>query len=310
MPDQKVRRTLVILNLLGVYILLQVCWWGYLVIAASKRLAFTEGQDTDTARQVWMIVGEGSVFLTLLFIGFWSIRRNIRRELHFANVQRTFLLAVTHELKTPVAAIKLQMETLHTRNVSPDQAQKLIAASLKETNRLEGLVGNILLVTRLDQERMGATSYAINLSDVLSNELNRFSSLFQLTRKISHELTSGVEITGEPELIRAVCFNLIDNAVKYSGEGGHVQVRLYTTGNMAKIEVSDNGSGIPDEEKKRIFHKFYRPGNELTRQHKGTGLGLYIVQNAVKLHHGSIRVEDARPNGTRFIVSLPLHHAE
>lgn len=310
MPNQKAKRTLAILHLLGIYILLQVCWWGYLVISVSHRLALAEGREDSVARQLWMIVGEGSVFLILLFVGFRTIRKNVLRELHFASMQNTFLLAVTHELKTPVAAIKLQLETLKNRELTAEQSSQIVSGALKEANRLEGLVGNILLTTQLDRAPVGTTQYAFNLSDVLRGEAQRFKSLYQHTREISCTIEDDVEMRGEPELMRAACFNLIENAVKYSGDGGIVSIGLKQTKDQIILDVIDNGSGIPDNEKEHVFGKFYRPGNEPTRRHKGTGLGLYIVRNAVRMHGGTVQVSDASPHGSRFTVVLPLHHAE
>jgi signal transduction histidine kinase len=310
MPDQKSRRTLTILNVLGGYILLQVIWWGYLLIAVNTRLAAAEGREDDTLRQVWMIAGEGSVFLILLFVGFRRIRRNIRREMHFANVQRTFLLAVTHELKTPVAAIKLQLETLNHRSVSPEISRRMLADALKEASRLEGLTGNILLATRLDQEGLASHGFSVSLTDLVRGEASRFASLYRDLRLFEIHIEDDVETSGEPELLRAVFFNLIENAVKYSPENGRIRISLRTKNDQAVFEAEDEGAGVPDGEKSRIFEKFYRPGNEQTRRHKGTGLGLYIVQTAVRLHRGHVAVSDAVPRGARFTVTLPLHHAE
>jgi signal transduction histidine kinase len=308
MPDHKARRTLAILNLLGLYILLQVLWWGYLLVSVTRNLAEAEGNADYGVRQAWMIAGEGSVFLVLLFVGFRRIRKNIRRDLHFAGMQRTFLLAVTHELKTPVAAVKLLLETLHNREVTAEQSKKMIADALKETNRLEGLTGNILLATRLDQGNSESEKTPTDLSAILKVESSRFANLYQGLRVFSVEIEPEVQVSGEPELLRAVCFNLIENAVKYSEKEGLITVSLRHQKDEVTLVVSDTGCGIPDEEKDRIFGKFYRPGNEQTRRHKGTGLGLYIVASALRLHGGRISVTDNQPQGSTFTVRLPLSH--
>ena len=309
MADQKAKRTLAILNVLGLYILFQVFWWGYLLISVNQRLAISQGRADGVNRQVWMIAGEGSVFLILLFVGFWRIRRNIRRELRFAGMQRTFLLAVTHELKTPVAAVKLLLETMYSREMSAEQSRKMIADALKETNRLEGLTGNILLATRLDQEKDQASTSPVPLSQLLTSEATRFSNLYKGLRSFDLCIEPDIEMQGEQELLRAVCFNLLENAVKYTPKEGTIEVTLKRTQSAAELVISDTGCGIPDEEKARIFEKFYRPGNEQTRKHKGTGLGLYIVLSAVRLHHGSVRVADNAPSGSIFTVQLPLNYA-
>ncbi|MFN8776556.1 MAG: sensor histidine kinase [Flavobacteriales bacterium] len=309
MPNPKARRSLAILNLLGLYILLQVLWWGYLLISVTRDLASMRGSDDSGLRQALMIAGEGTVFLILLFIGFRTIRRTVRRELHLAGMQRTFLLAVTHELKTPVAAVKLMLETLNSREMSDEQRRKLVADALKETNRLEGLTGNILLATRLEQGQDQGELTSTDLSTMLLGETTRFANLYQSQRTVTHSIQPEVVVSGEPELLRAVCFNLVENAIKYTPPGGHVSVDLHLEGEEAVITVSDNGAGIPDEEKERIFTKFYRSGNEQVRRHKGTGLGLYIVASSLRLHHGRIEVSDNRPQGSTFTARLPLHDA-
>lgn len=309
MPDQKERRTLVILNLLGLYILLQVCWWGYSLVDVNHRLSDLQGNGPGNHRALWMIVGEGSVFVILLSAGFWRIRRDVRRELRFARMQRTFLLAVTHELKTPVAAIKLMLETLHTRDISPTQSARLVADALKESNRLEGLTGNILLTTRLGHGKQDHFSERINFSALAGSESSRFEQLFESHRTFRLRIDPDLYVDGENELLRSLCFNLIDNAVKYSPAGGLIDISLKCREKTIVLRVADQGIGIPDSEKKRVFEKFYRPGDEQIRRHKGTGLGLYIVYWACRLHGGSIRIEDNQPAGTVFHVELPLSHA-
>lgn len=305
MLHPKQRRTLLIINLLGVYILLQVCWWGYLLASARQRMAADDG---EAASGIWMVVGEGTVFVLLLFIGFWQIRRHVLQELRFAHMQQTFLLAVTHELKTPVAAVKLGLETLRTRALSAEQAAQVAGNAWKEINRLEALTSNILLTTRIEQVRQDGFREDVDLSGLLRAECDRFSRMLANPQRIVSYVEPGIHLGGESELIRSLCFNLLDNAVKYSPEGGIIRVELRREKDRAVLRISDEGPGIPVSEREQIFRKFYRLGDEATRTHKGTGLGLYIANSAARLHGGSLMVAENHPRGSVFIAELPLGH--
>jgi signal transduction histidine kinase len=146
--EKKERRTLAILYVLAAYIALQVWWWGYSLVQIHKQVAFMR-QDLTALQQeqlfnlkVWMIVGEGGVFLIMLLLGFWYIKRTISRELQLARMEKTFLLSVTHELKTPIAAIRLFLETIKARKLTEEQTKAILNDALRETERLQMLSEN------------------------------------------------------------------------------------------------------------------------------------------------------------------------
>jgi signal transduction histidine kinase len=254
--------------------------------------------------KVWMILGEGLIFFLLLAFGFYTIKKNVSKELRLAKREKSFLLSVTHELKTPIAAVKLFLETLKTRKLSAEQEQKIIEDALKENTRLQVLSENILLVTRLDDSRDHIFMEEIKFADLLSSSIQRYQNLFP-DILINKKINTPAELKGDAQLLSAVCNNLIENSIKYSTKNKEINIELNQEDHQMILKVSDKGIGISSEEKQRIFEKFYRVGNEETRKTKGTGLGLYIVKNIVKLHGGSVDIKSELGQGSTFIVKIP-----
>lgn len=272
-------------------------------LAFYKTPAYLELKKNYT-RQEKMIFGEAVVFILSLIAGVWLINRGYNKEI-VANAQRrNFLLSITHELKSPIASIRLILETFLKRNLSTEQLQKFSASGLKETERLHTLVTDLLLSAKLE------TAYQLHLEPLhLSSFL---SEMVQALQNKYPNATFNYQMTGDIPVIQAdktgmtsVALNLLENAIKYSPKGQEViTLNLYTQKDKVVFEVMDEGFGIPDKEKKYIFNKFYRVGNEDTRKTKGTGLGLYIVHEIVKAHKGHITVFDNKPQGTIFKITL------
>ncbi|MEL7021729.1 MAG: HAMP domain-containing sensor histidine kinase, partial [Bacteroidota bacterium] len=216
---------------------------------------------------------------------------------------------ITHELKSPIASIRLVLETLLKRQLRPEQVNKFGQSALKETDRLNTLVNDLLLSAKLEN------AYQLHLTKVDLVEL--YSEIVGRTReKYPHariELYQDDHIplmeADEPGMT-SIAINLVENAVKYSSKPAHIVVKIYCKKESICIEVADHGIGITDKDKKRIFDKFYRVGSEDTRKTKGTGLGLYIVHQLVKTHGGTIVVKDNQPRGTIFKISLPKEGVE
>lgn len=312
MSDRREKRTLLLLYTLGIYILIQASWWAYHLIDLQRELyeykSITLGINYNQVynAKVWMILGEGSIFIFLLLIGFWWIRKNLSREMRLAKMEQTFLLSVTHELKTPIAAVKLFLETLKSRKLSEEQQLKIIHDALRETNRLRDLSENILLATRLGQNEKSVLSEEVNATEIVKNVIQRFSGLFP-EFVFDALIAEHCLVKSDHQLFTAMVTNLVENAIKYSGESRQIEIVLTDKNGHVYLNVIDGGIGIRSEEKHRIFEKFYRVGNEQTRKTKGTGLGLYIVESIIKLHKGFISVEDNTPRGTKFTATIPKH---
>jgi signal transduction histidine kinase len=302
-------RPLLLLYILAFYILAQVTWWGYHLAQVNDELARSNTRLTGEAinpaemsKKAWMVIGEGSVFLILLCLGFWYIKRSISRELQLARMEKTFLLSVTHELKTPIAAVKLFLETMSSRDLSKEQSKVILSDALRETRRLESLSDNILLAARFDSKQRDPLSETVDISQVIF----KIITYFPQSRIEASSVQPAIEIQGDKALLRAMCYNLIENAIKYSSEEKVVVLKLSRSQKTVEFEVADHGIGIPQEERLAIFGKFYRLGNEQTRKTKGTGLGLFIVKNIVDMHNGKIEIRDNTPTGVLFKVNIPL----
>jgi signal transduction histidine kinase len=249
-----------------------------------------------------MVAGEGAVFFVLLAVGFRYIKRTVSSELAQARREKNFLLAVTHELKTPIAAVKLFLETMQSRTVDEEKRKLMTAQALQETKRLQSLTENILLATRMDQQQAVAELTPLNFGELVLREVERFQRLYP--NRVEADITREGMVLGDEQMLSALVVNLLDNAFKYGGNDTPVKVRLMRAENKVQLSVADGGKGISAQERKNIFRMFYRSGNEETRSTSGTGLGLFIVSSVAKLHKAEIEVSDNQPHGTIFAVKM------
>ena len=253
--------------------------------------------------KIFMIIGEGGVFLLLLFLGIWWIKKNVWQDLTRAQKEKNFLLAVTHELKTPIAAIRLNTQTLKNRKLTEEQSQDLCTDIITESNRLETLVNNILLATQFEQNTVLGNWQKTDLSALVEAQIKRFQQLFP-ERTVNSNIHSNIFLQAEENMLVSLLFNLLENANKYSPVSEPISVFLKGSDHIVLLEISDFGIGIPNEERKSIFEKFHRVGNEETRSQKGTGLGLYIVKEICKAHKAEINISDNSPRGSRFQITF------
>jgi signal transduction histidine kinase len=257
-------------------------------------------------RQEWMILGEASVFVLSLLIGIVFINRGYHKEILAAKQSSNFLLSITHELKSPIASIRLGFETLQRKKLSEEQSLVLLKNGINDTDRLNNLVSDLLLSARLE------STYQLN-TELFSLEILIDECVQLLKQKFPSAIIKVNLIQEMPEIladysaIRSVIINLLENAVKYSDSVPEINIGLTSNNERCNLEISDKGIGIDQSERKKIFEKFYRVGNEDQRKTKGTGLGLYIVDQIVRAHNGSITVSSNQPQGTIFNVFLPLN---
>ena len=303
------RRLLGVLYLMAAYLVFQLVWWGWqlykLQFAYLQHLKSegTKLPENALRNKIFMIIGEGGVFLILLFLGIWWIKKNVWQDLARAQKEKNFLLAVTHELKTPIAAIRLNTQTLKNRKLTEEQSQDLCTDIITESNRLETLVNNILLATQFEQNTSLGNWQKIDLSALVEAQIKRFQQLFP-ARAVNSTVQSNVYLEGEENMLVSLLFNLLENANKYSPENDSIDITLKSSEHLILLEISDNGIGIPKEERKAVFDKFHRVGNEQTRSQKGTGLGLYIVKEICKAHKAEITISDNSPRGSRFQITF------
>lgn len=257
----------------------------------------------DQYRNSWKYIGEGGTFLLLILIGAAFVYRSVRRQIKLQRQQQNFMMAVTHELKTPIAVAKLNLETLQKYSLDPEKQQKIIAMTLQETTRLNDLTNNILISSQLEGGGYQMTKEELNLSDLVQDSIRDFEHRYS-ERIFRTSITPEIEIKGDAVLLQMLINNLVENALKYSPKDKSVNCILQRHQQKIMLMIIDEGEGIADEEKQKIFEKFYRVGNELTRKSHGTGLGLYLCQKIAHDHHATIKVTDNIPRGSKFIITF------
>jgi signal transduction histidine kinase len=254
-------------------------------------------------RQTNMILGESIVLFLGLLWGMWTIYRSFQKEIDLNNQQRNFLLSITHELKSPIASIQLVLDTFKKRKLDEKQTEMLSISASNETERLNELVNNLLLSAKLESTYEPYYE-SINLQSVLDDIIAKLKLRFPKA-SFSFENPILPTLVGDRHGIRSVFNNLLENAAKYSKNNPTIFIQNTIENDKLIFEIKDNGVGIPTHEKSKVFDKFYRVGSEDTRSTKGTGLGLYIVNQIIKAHKGSIQVLDNEPKGTIFKIIFP-----
>jgi signal transduction histidine kinase len=230
-----------------------------------------------------------------------EIRRNAQHD--------AFINAVTHELKTPVASIRLYLETLQTRNVDEPKRQEFYRTMLDDSDRLLGTIEQILRTGHTGQVKRKLHVSAIDFGRIVEECLARARRLYHVPEEaLSYRPGPPLTIQGDENEVRAAVANLIDNAVKYAGKDAKVDVETENIdGRYVAVRVKDNGPGIPKAELKQIFKRFYRAPGPLSTRVKGTGLGLFIVRSVAKRHGGRVWAESEGPGqGSTFVLELPI----
>ena len=240
------------------------------------------------------------VVLNTIFL----VREIRRNEQHDA-----FINAVTHELKTPVASIRLYLETLMTRTVDETKRKEFYQVMLEDSDRLLSTIEQVLRTGRIGARSRVVNFSTIDLDNLIEECLDRARKLHNLPpESISYHPNAAVRFQGDVEEMRAAVFNLVENAVKYSGESVHVTVEAARIdGKYLAVRVKDEGVGIPKAELKRIFKRFYRIPGPASMRPSGTGLGLYIVRSVAKRHGGRAWAESEGPGqGSTFVLQIPI----
>jgi len=254
-------------------------------------------------RKTAQYLGEGVTFFLLIVAGAIFVFRAVRRELRISEQQQNFMIAITHELKTPISVAKLNLETMQKRKLDEHQQQRLIQTTLEETNRLNALCNNMLLSSQMEAGGYPFTNEETNISELISRCVQDFITRYP-QQKIETAITPDIFINGDRLLLQILANNLIDNAIKYGPKELPVTVVLTEENDKIILRVQDLGKGIAAEERDKIFNKFYRVGNAATKSAKGTGLGLYLTKKIARQHNANITVTDNSPSGAIFTVIL------
>ena len=294
----KSNRTLIIFYILIFYVILQFLWWGFHIIDLSEQIDTDKSGINSTIR---MIIGEAAVFILIILIGAYYVIRSYYNELALFKKEKNFALSVTHELKTPIATSKLFAQTLLKRsNLGEIQRKESLEKIIEEQNRLNALVEKILLASSIDDMKSQIQKKPVYIRKTIDSILTQIRENHHVINKIEKDLT----INGDEFYLISLFQNLIDNALKYAEKNTTVTISSVRQQSGILIQVADEGIGIKNELKELIFERFFRIGDEETRDTKGTGLGLFLVKEIVKLHDGEITCRDNSPKGTIFEIKF------
>jgi signal transduction histidine kinase len=248
--------------------------------------------------------------LSILMIGgIWLTYRNVNREMTLARLKSDFVANVSHELRTPLALIRLYAETLELgRLTAKDKYQEYFRIIREESERLTALINNILDFSRIEAGRKEYEFKETDLPELVRSTLDSYrfqieQNGFAFEENISRDIPP---VNVDREAIARSLLNLVNNALKYSKDHKFIGVSLYRTNGSVKLEVRDHGIGIPPNEQEKIFEKFYRCGDPLVHNIKGSGLGLSLVRHIVRAHGGDVQVESTPEKGSKFTIALPL----
>ena len=261
---------------------------------------------TRFARYNYMILAALSVFM---IGGIWLTYRNVSREMNLARLKSDFVANVSHELRTPLALIRLYAETLELGRLNAkEKYQEYFRIIREESERLTALINNILDFSRIDAGRKEYEFQETNLAELVHATLDSYR--FQIQQNgfgFEENISSDIPpVKVDREAIARSLLNLVNNALKYSKDHKYIGVSLYRVNGSVNLEVRDCGIGIPANEHEKIFEKFYRCGDPLVHNVKGSGLGLSLVRHIARAHGGDVLVESAPDKGSKFTIALPL----
>ncbi|HEX8316589.1 MAG TPA: ATP-binding protein [Flavisolibacter sp.] len=316
---RKLQVATIVYWILLLYIIAALVWWSFSLLQQNREIHELKKAAVSTSspdyshqlakineqqqRGVYKYIGEAGAVLLLIFVGAVFIYRSVRRQFKLQQQQQNFVMAITHELKTPIAVSRLNLETLQKHQLEEEKRKKLIQTTLQETLRLDTLINNILISSQLEGNAYRLSKEELDFSNLIRDVLKDFAARYP-HRNVHCSIQEDVELEGDAMLLKLLLSNLLENANKYSPREKAIHLLLLKTENGSCLEVADEGSGIPEEERKAVFEKFYRIGNEQTRKTQGTGLGLYICRKIVKDHGGEILIKDNLPAGSKFIVQF------
>jgi signal transduction histidine kinase len=283
-----------------------------LVLSSTGEIAVSDVAqnrlDQTAHRRVRMFAWEGSFFVVILLVGIGYMFWTMQREIVFERSQSIFLAATSHELKTPITSLRIYLETLMDRDFPPAQRAEMLATMQKDLERLTDLIDRLLQTQAIAAHKQHPILRPTNLSDETRTVLEQFTGVFDLKGfQLEVALDRDLYAQADPDRWQIVVKNLLDNAFKYSPQGGVVAVRLKRADSRAHLEVTDSGIGFSKSEGERLFDRFYRVGNEDTPRTRGTGLGLYLVHGIVESFAGKVSAHSPGPGrGATFVVEIPL----
>ena len=291
-----------------IWILLLVSWIYWFLGRHQQLKELAERYQTEWLPQNadWFILAEGITLLVAILAGTYVIFLYWRRQASLNRAQRNFINQVSHELKSPLASIRLHLDTIEMRRPDPQQLQHFVRLMQGDAERLGGLINNLLTAGRLDHKGAGLNRARRDISQALENYLLREQQSFPANGKLQWQVEPGLKADVELEALETALRNLMENAILYADGPPQISITLQREGRLAHLIFADRGRGIDPHYHKKVFKMFYRIRRN-DRTIRGSGLGLYIVRNIIRLHGGKIWLESAGTGqGTTFHLQLPL----
>ena len=260
----------------------------------------------DSKPVFWVVLGTGTVLLAGVLAGVIAYLTLTVKAFNLNRRQSNFIDAVTHELKTPIASLKLYLQTMNRREVDEQQQRDFHQFMLEDVERLDSLINHLLDAAHVERGVRPTDEETILLEDLLRQLANAACLRYRLPPETVRVDSSGIQVRGQLIQLEILFRNLIDNAIKYGGDPPEVSVEIaLLDDHRVQVAIVDNGKGIPANQHRKIFGRFVRLGSELERKKPGTGLGLYLVRNVTKALGGVVRIADRKEgSGTRFEVIL------
>jgi signal transduction histidine kinase len=289
--------TLMIISVVGLTV-------GWVLLNVFSAL---DPQKNSRAEIYWILLSVGAILFAFLLAGVILYLIWIIQNINLNRRQSNFIDAVTHELKTPIASLKLYLQTLNRRSVEGPQRQQFYQTMMQDVERLDRLINQLLDVARLqrvDQEPI--PKEWVSIDDVIRDNIASLTKQHGIGSEVFRFSDSECELFVQRVDLDVLLRNVMDNAIKYASSSPQVEIRVECEGDQAVIYVSDNGVGIPRHLRRKIFSRFYRAGDELERKKPGVGLGLFLVRSIVERLRGSITVGDrGKGVGTTFVIRIP-----
>ena len=266
---------------------------------------FNAMRDPDSSVH-WTLLTVGTIFLSFVLAGVVMYLVLTVKAIKLNQRQSNFVDSVTHELKTPVASLKLYLQTISRHQVTPEERKKFHEIMMNDVERLDQLISHMLDAGSIDKRKDRTEMVDIDLGELLLDVSRSVCTRYRVPPET-------IELGLTPFLIHCrhsdaemIFRNLIDNAVKYAGDPPAIKIRMENTEETTTVLIADNGPGIPHNLRRKVFGRFVRLGKELEREKPGTGLGLYIVRTLVRKLKGRVRIVDqTQSTGTTFEVRLP-----
>jgi two-component system phosphate regulon sensor histidine kinase PhoR len=280
--------------------------WGFDPLPVRPTQARLDELESERKSTIIMFASEGSFFVLLIVVGVYMIYRTVRKSAELGRRQHNFVAAVTHELKAPLASVKLYAETLARPEITIEQRNEYLQRMLQDVARLEHLIDNTLMAGRLEEKGFHLNLEPGDLSQDVGEYVKGLRGFLDRHEfKLQTDIEADIRVVTDYDAMRRVVVSLVENAVKYSRDRREALLALKRDGKSVKLTVTDYGNGIPTDQIDKVFNAFYRVGDEMTRQIKGTGLGLYLVREIVAAHGGEAAIASKGENqGTVVTITL------